>query len=176
MLKEWSVSYPDQWRQKDGVNCGVFILTVSIVLLSEFWLFLFQINDFRNSNIIFVPFKIVGGCTHMYKRRIGWNVRPATAGCTRTVPIISLRETFSLADVTCLTHTPSAGLTNWVTTLPYFGMLKLRELDNAYINVFFVFFPQRWDVVLYIVFFHLLAVLWHTSRAKELKALFQKTE
>ena len=90
-----------------------------------------------------MPFKIVGGCTHMYKRRIGWNVRPATAGCTRTVPIISLRETFSLADVTCLTHTPSAGLTNWVTTLPYFGMLKLRELDNAYINVFFVFFSTK---------------------------------
>lgn len=28
-LTEWSISYPDQWRQKDGVNCGVFLCTVS---------------------------------------------------------------------------------------------------------------------------------------------------
>ncbi|XP_078099390.1 uncharacterized protein LOC144512532 [Sander vitreus] len=28
-LKEWSISYPDQWRQKDGVNCGVFVCTAA---------------------------------------------------------------------------------------------------------------------------------------------------
>ncbi|XP_051254790.1 uncharacterized protein LOC127362740 [Dicentrarchus labrax] len=28
-LKEWSISYPDQWRHKDGVNCGVFVCTAA---------------------------------------------------------------------------------------------------------------------------------------------------
>ncbi|XP_049459197.1 uncharacterized protein LOC125905312 [Epinephelus fuscoguttatus] len=28
-LKEWSISYPDQWRWRDGVNCGVFVCTAA---------------------------------------------------------------------------------------------------------------------------------------------------
>ncbi len=64
-------------------------------------------------------YEIVGGYIHKCRRRIGSDVRPAMVGCTQTVPITRpvshLR--FSRVGVSCLSHTPSPGLTKSVFTL-----------------------------------------------------------